>query len=57
MCIRDSGKTVNAARNEVEGALEAKKKELAGAELAARIDVYKRQTWERSLSNPEQGRS
>ena len=33
------GKTVNAARNEVEGALEAKKKELAGAELAARMEA------------------
>ena len=33
------GKTVNAARNEIEAALEAKKKELANAELEASIEA------------------
>ena len=32
------GKTVNAARNEIEAALEAKKRELAHAELEARME-------------------
>lgn len=33
------GKTVNAARNEIEAALEAKKRELAHAELEARMEA------------------
>ncbi len=33
------GKSVNAARNQIEGALEAKKKALAGAELEARMQA------------------
>ena len=40
MCIRDRvGKTVNAARNEIEAALEQKKKELSRSELEAKMQA------------------